>query len=306
VNRDLLWKLCRHYGITDKIVRLLKLIYKNSKAKVRINGELSDSFDIETGVIQGGIPSPVLFNILFDFIIREVLAEAAVAGIQLAYGSNDFFHGAHEKYSNFEVSSLMYADDLIAMCNTMQDLEIFINVFEKITQKYGLTMSVKKTFTMSLLQLKEDTTGKLLNNQPVDDIDANIIIVRSQKVEKTDSFTYLGCFISRDQRIDREIESRVMKATTAFNMIWHVIWYSKAMSIGAKLRIFRACILPVLLYGSEVWCLTLAQENKINTFHMKYLRTLLGLNLGDRMSNQRILQCGAKKACTFLFLRINE
>jgi hypothetical protein len=51
----------------------LKLIYKNTRAKAKINGELSEIFVIETGVMQTGIPSPILFNILFDFIIREVL-----------------------------------------------------------------------------------------------------------------------------------------------------------------------------------------------------------------------------------------
>jgi hypothetical protein len=119
VNRKLLWKICQRYGLTDKIVRLLKLIYKNTRAKVRINGELSESFDIETGVMQGGIPSPVLFNMLFDFIIREVLKEASLTGIKLVYGSNDFYHGAREKYEEFDILTLMYADDLIAMCNTL-------------------------------------------------------------------------------------------------------------------------------------------------------------------------------------------
>ncbi|CAF2995669.1 unnamed protein product [Rotaria sp. Silwood2] len=45
-NRNLLWRICRHYGISDKLIRMLKLLYKNTKARVRINGELSDSFNI--------------------------------------------------------------------------------------------------------------------------------------------------------------------------------------------------------------------------------------------------------------------
>ena len=91
VNRELLWKICRSYGISDKLVNLLKMLYKHSIAKVKINGELSDSFEMNTGVMQGGIPSPILFNILFDFTIREVLNEAAISGAKFSYGSNDFF-----------------------------------------------------------------------------------------------------------------------------------------------------------------------------------------------------------------------
>ncbi|CAF5049100.1 unnamed protein product, partial [Rotaria magnacalcarata] len=262
VNRELLWRICQSYSISEKLVNLLRMLYKDSKAKVKINGELSDSFDIETGVMQGGIPSPMLFNILFDFVIRKVIEEASVAGVKFSYGSNDFFHGSREKYENFNVLALLYADDLVAMCETTDDLEKFIRSFEKITQKFGLTMSVKKTCIMTLQQLKEDQHGKVLKGQEVDhpNIDINI---RNQKIETVDSFTYLGCTITRDQRQDTELEIRLAKAARAFNMLRYSIWHRKSVSIVSRLRIFRACVLPVLLYGSEVWSLTTTQERRI-------------------------------------------
>ena len=97
VNRDLLWKICKSYGLTDKIVNLLKMLHNNSKLKLRINGQLSDSFDIETGVMQGEISSSFLFNVFFDFIIRKVLEEAGIGGIKLACCSSDFYHRKSEK-----------------------------------------------------------------------------------------------------------------------------------------------------------------------------------------------------------------
>ena len=47
--------------------------------------------------MQGEIPSPFLFNVFFDFIIRKVLEEAGIGGIKLACGSSDFYHGKSEK-----------------------------------------------------------------------------------------------------------------------------------------------------------------------------------------------------------------
>ncbi|CAF4739663.1 unnamed protein product [Rotaria sp. Silwood2] len=230
VNRELLWKICQHYGLTDKVVRLIKLIYKNTGAKVRINGELFESFNIETGVVK---------------------EEASLTDIKLAHGSNDFYHSGREKYEEFDILTLIYADDLIAMCNTINDLEKFILVFEKVTQQHGLIMSVKKTCIMSLQQFKQDINGKISKNQEVDQLDVDIII-RNHKIEITDSFCYLGCLLSRDQHLDKEIEVRLTKATAAFNMLKSAIWCRKTFSVNAKLRIFQACILPVLLYGSEV------------------------------------------------------
>ena len=207
VNRDVLWQICRQYGHTEKIVCMLKLVHQNSRVQVRVEGELSDSFEIETGVMQGGVPSPVLFNILFDFIIRKVLEDANVTGVRFAHGSNDFFHGTREKYVTFDVLTLMYADDLAVLCNTLEDLEKFIKSFEKITQQYGLTMSVKKTCVMSQQQFEVDANGKLLRHQEVDQPLISFEI-RNQTIQTTDSFTYLGCVISRDYRSEPDLPSR--------------------------------------------------------------------------------------------------
>ncbi|CAF5123235.1 unnamed protein product [Rotaria magnacalcarata] len=182
---------------------MLKLLYTNSKAQVRINDELSDSFDIETGVMQGGIPSPILFNILFDYIMRKVIEEANVEGIKLGYGTNDFFHTAKDIVDELNILTLMYADNVVVMCNNANDLEKFIKTFEKVTQEFGLTMSVKKTCIMSLKQLKEDSARRIIKDEEVDIPDIDIVI-RNQKVDIVESFAYLECFVSRDQSPDEE------------------------------------------------------------------------------------------------------
>ncbi len=142
------------------------------------------------------------------------------------------------------------ADDLVVMCETAADLEKFIGSFEKVTQQFGLTMSIKKTCLMSLQQLKEDQHRKVLKGQNVNHSDKDINI-RNQKIETTDSFTYLGCPITKDQRQDTELSVRLAKAARAFNMLRHAVWHRKSVSITSRLRICRACILPVLLCGSE-------------------------------------------------------
>ncbi|CAF1392508.1 unnamed protein product, partial [Didymodactylos carnosus] len=111
-----------------------------------------------------GIPSPILFNILFDVIIRKVVEEARVNGVQFSYGSNDFYHGARENYENFNILALLYAVDLMAMCETADDLETFIRTFEKVTQD---SRSVKKTCIMTLQRFEEDHNRKLIKDREV-------------------------------------------------------------------------------------------------------------------------------------------
>ncbi|CAF3715602.1 unnamed protein product [Rotaria socialis] len=293
VDRTLLWQICRHYGLTDKIVQMLILLYQDTKAQVRINGEISDPFDINSGVQQGGIPSCILFNVLFDFIMRRVIEQVkllGITGIKMAYGSNDFFHPASDNYIDLEILLLLYADDLVMMCSNATDLELFIQCFEQVTQQFGLTMSVKKTCVMSLKQLQQDLiTNKVIKDQEIGNQNLTITI-RNEKIETVNDFRYLGCCVTRDQSIEKELETRLAKASRAFNMLRHVIWCRKTVSIQAKLRIFRACVLPVLLYGSEIWSTTAAQEQRLNTFYLKCLRTIIGINLDDRMPNEQLLQ----------------
>ncbi|CAF1295695.1 unnamed protein product [Adineta ricciae] len=185
-----------------------------------------------TSVQQGGIPSCILFNILFDFIMRSVIVTAkqmGVTGIQLAYGSNDFHHTDHDKYEEFDLLALMYADDLVTMCDNMADLEIFIRTFEQVTQQFGLTMSIKKTRVMSLKPLREDATRRLIKDQ---EVPANNfpIIIRNQTIEIVEEFSYLGFRVNREQTMEEEIETRLSKASTAFNMLRHAIWYRKMPS----------------------------------------------------------------------------
>ena len=68
-----------------------------------------------------------------------------VTGIKLAFGSNDFCHTHRDNYEDLHVLTLMYADDLVTMCDNALDLDIFIQIFEQISQEFGLTMNVKKS-----------------------------------------------------------------------------------------------------------------------------------------------------------------
>jgi hypothetical protein len=128
VDRTLLWQICKHYGITDRIIWLFKLLYHESKARVRINGELSDPFDIETGVLQRGIPSYILFNVFFGFIVRrfhERLEMLQITRVKLSY-SKDSFHGTTAD-DELDLLALLYADDdldLLALLYADDDLDL--------------------------------------------------------------------------------------------------------------------------------------------------------------------------------------
>jgi len=57
----------------------------------------------------------------------------------------------------------------------------------------------------------------VLKGQKVTDVDIDINI-RNQKIATANSFTYLGCTITKDQPQDTEVSTRLLKAASA--TIW--------------------------------------------------------------------------------------
>jgi hypothetical protein len=84
------------------------------------------------------------------------------------------------------------------------------------------------------------------------------------------------------------IEKRFI--TLGGSLVRRIFWYRKCISMQAKIRIFRASVLPVLLYGSELWSLRVAEEQRLKTFYMRCLRTIIGVSIADRMKNDLVLQ----------------
>ena len=71
VDRDMLWKIMGHYGIPEKIVNLVRSLYVGTNSQVSHDGQLSGPFQISTGVRQGCLLSPFLFNLAVDWILKE-------------------------------------------------------------------------------------------------------------------------------------------------------------------------------------------------------------------------------------------
>ena len=76
---------------------------------------------------------------------------------------------------------------------------------------------------MSLRQLQKSAC-KTKNRAEIADGPSDINI-RNQKIENTDEFNYLGCYVSKDQTQRKDIETRVSKASNAFNSLRRIVWY---------------------------------------------------------------------------------
>ena len=69
------------------------------------------------------------------------------------------------------------------------------------------------------------------------------------------------------------------------------------------MAVYRACIISTLLYGSESWATYTTQERKLNTFHMRCLKRILGIKWDQFVTNTTVLEkCGMQT----IFYMISE
>jgi hypothetical protein len=61
------------------------------------------------------------------------------------------------------------------------------------------------------------------------------------------------------------------------------------LSKNVKIRIYKAIILPVVLYGCETWSLTLREEHRLRVFENKVLRRI-NEELHDLYSSPSIIR----------------
>ena len=79
-------------------------------------------------------------------------------------------------------------------------------------------------------------------------------------------FSYLGCTISSNTRIDWEINNRLAKASSAFGRLYKRVW-NKHLRSKTKISVYRAILLTTLLYGSESWITYRNHIKLLERFH---------------------------------------
>lgn len=102
------------------------------------------------------------------------------------------------------------------------------------------------------------------------------ITVAGQPVAWVQKFKYLGSQFSADGSLDAELSYRIQLAAAAFTKLHKPVWRHSCVAVGTKMRILRAMVSSVLLYGAHSWALSAAQLEKLELVQRKQLRHILG------------------------------
>ncbi|PZC85635.1 hypothetical protein B5X24_HaOG215905 [Helicoverpa armigera] len=184
---------------------------------------------------------------------------------------------AKRKVTTVSVAEIQYADDVCLMADSIADLQDCLDHLDESCRKFGLVISASKTQI-----LKQPARGKSADNVPV--------YLSGKTLEEVGTFRYLGSLIRSDNRLESEISARIAKTAAAFGALKHRVWNSHDLKLQTKIAVYKALILPLLLYASETWCLYKGDIKRLDTFHMKCLRAILRIRWQDRVPNTDVLR----------------
>ena len=130
VDREMMYKIMKHYGLPQKIVNVIRNSYEVFKCCVKAEGEKGQMFDVKTGVRQGDVWSPILFSL----VINYVLAKSVQGGIDIGQC----------------VADLDFADDVALLGVSDSEVQANLHRIESSAEAVGLMINVGKTKNMDV------------------------------------------------------------------------------------------------------------------------------------------------------------
>ena len=210
-------------GIPDHLTCLLRNLYAGQEATVRTGHGKTDWFQIGKGVRQGCILSPCLFNLHAEYIMRNTGLEEAQAGIKIA-GRN--------------INNLRYADDTTLKAESEEDLK-------------SLLMKVK---------VESESWLKAQHSENEDHgIWSHHFMENRETVETVSDFIFGGSKITKDGDCSREIKRRLLLGRKVMTNLDSIL-KSRDITLLTKVRLVKAMVFPVVMYGCEIWTVKKAEH----------------------------------------------
>ena len=187
--------------------------------------------------------------------MRNVGLKEAQAGIKIA-GRN--------------INNLRYADDTTLMAESEEELNSLLTKVKEESENVGLKLNIQKT--------------KIVTSGPITSWE-----IDGETVETEADFIFLGSKITADGDYSHEIK-RCLLLGRKLMMNLDSKLKSIDIILSTKVRLVKAMVFPVVMYGCKSWTIQKAEHRRIDAFELWCWRRLLRVPWTARRSNQSILK----------------
>ena len=247
VPRDILLNKLLKYGINGKFFNIIRNVYLGDKACVKASGVRGTSFDINIGVRQGCVLSPLLFNIFICDLAKTLMEQENAPEV-----------------GPMSINSLFWADDLVLFSKDEEGLQNMLNILERYCIENQLSVNTKKTKCMIF-----NKTGRLLLRP---------FYLNGVQLEMVRSYKYLGFLLTPSGELKSGLKDLRDRAFRAFMKVKNDMGRSFNQDVPLALSLVDSLIKPILLYASDFWgCFKLPRSNPIQNLYMSIMKQILGV-----------------------------
>ena len=156
------------------------------------------------------------------------------------------------------------------MADSEEELKSLLMKVKEESEKVGLKLNFQKT--------------KIMASGPITSWE-----IDGETVETVADFIFLGSKITADGDCSHEIKRRLLLGRKVMTNL-DSIFKSRDITLPTKVRLVKAMVFPVVMYGCESWTVKKAERQRIDDFELWCWRRLLRLPWTARKSNQSILK----------------
>ena len=161
------------------------------------------------------------------------------------------------------VHTLLYADDLVLVAETPEDLPTQLDVLKGFTENIMMKVNIGKTKVMVLRKNKR-------KSQP-----QKTWFLGEQKLQECDSFKYLGVTIKSNGSCNEHIENMKLKAGKAYYTLISRCKDFSGFQPRLFLYLYEQTIIPILNYASKIW--DFEEYSKLERLHLSACKYILGV-----------------------------
>jgi hypothetical protein len=255
---DKLWRDGLFYKLIKKLEKrewlILKRYYNDSEAKIICNNQFSDQFKIVTGVKQGGILSPFLFNTFIDELVEGIL--------EMNIGAN---------IGRINMNVISYCDDLNLIFTSAIHGQMMLDKCSSFADKWKMKFNPKKSNAIVFGNPLFKRTSFFIDNDKIDFKDKVKILgyeFNSKNINENDFL--IDSF------------SKVRKSFFSLNKFG-----MKPCGLNPFLQafIFNTFCLSKFTYAIEIMSVSNKTINFVNVMQNNLLRYLLQINKYNHLSS---------------------
>ena len=113
--------------------------------------------------------------------------------------------------------------------------------------------------------------------------------IDGKKVETVTDFIFLGSRITADGDCSHELKRHLLLGRKVMTNLDSIL-KSRGITLPTKVRLVKAMVFPVVMYGCESWTIKTAEHKRIDAFELWCWKRLLRVPWKARKSNQSVLK----------------